>query len=165
MKLPGEGIVDNAEARKKFDLQARILNRRRREGDRGVSYIRDTLGGRSSFRRKSKDRKAARTSDIKGREIRDASTRDWHSRLIHACLIFACSLKRLTDRSMPFPSLPSCTFGYHCESRLEIASVPFEFRTISCFLILNRFTEDGQGYGKGYRRVNIIFIPRRRVIR
>lgn len=47
-KLPRQ---DNAETRKKFDLQARILNRRE------ASYIRD-IG--TTFRRKSKDGKASR---------------------------------------------------------------------------------------------------------
>lgn len=104
-------MVDNTETRKKFDLQAGILNSQGREKGGWKSLLplsTENPESGSKSRKTAKHRyRAGRTSDIKGREIRERfSRRDWHSRLIHACLIFACSLKRLAGHHSAFFFLP-----------------------------------------------------------
>lgn len=58
----GEEIVDNTETRKKFDLQARILNSRGEEGGEG-SYIRDTPSSASDESPKT-GKPGNRTTDL-----------------------------------------------------------------------------------------------------
>lgn len=134
VKLPGEETVDNTETRKKFDLQAGILNSQGREKgmEESPPYLRtENPESGSKSRKTAKHRyRAGRTSDIKGREIREErfSRRDWHSRLIHACLIFACSLKRLAGHQ----TQPSSSSFRGIVASWKLPSAPFPGEFLEC---------------------------------